>query len=65
MTLDGHERWSPHFADYLFLAFNTSTAFSPADVPPLSRWAKMLMMIQSMISLLILAVLAARAINIL
>ena len=65
MTLDGHETWSPHFMDYLFLAFNTSTAFSPTDVAPLSRWAKMLMIIQSLVSLLILAVLAARAINVL
>lgn len=65
MTLDGHEMWSPEFMDYLFLAFNTSTAFSPTDVPPLSRWAKFLMMIQSSASLLILSVLAARAINVL
>lgn len=65
MTLDGQENWSPHFMDYLFLAFTTSTAFSPTDAPPLSRWAKALMMIQSMVSLLILSVLAARAINVL
>lgn len=57
--------WSPNFIDYLFLAFNTSTAFSPTDVPVLSRWAKILMMLQSLISLLIIALLAARAINIL
>jgi hypothetical protein len=57
--------WSPHFVDYLFLAFNTSTAFSPTDVPVLGRWAKMLMMTQSMISLSIVAILAARAVNIL
>ncbi len=37
--------------DYVFLAFNTSTAFSPTDVPVLTRWAKVLMMVQSMISL--------------
>ncbi len=35
----GEDQWSPHFMDYLFLAFNTSTAFSPTDVPVLSRWA--------------------------
>jgi hypothetical protein len=58
-------RWRPGFVDYLFLAFNTSTAFSPTDVPVLSRWAKLLMMIQSSISLGTLAILAARAINIL
>ena len=65
MLLDGQENWSPHFVDYLFLAFTTSTAFSPTDAPPLSRWAKALMMIQSLVSLLILSVLAARAINVL
>jgi hypothetical protein len=61
----GEDRWSPGFVDYLFLAFNTSTAFSPTDVPVLSRWAKGLMMIQSLISLATIAILAARAINIL
>ncbi|MGH9584401.1 MAG: hypothetical protein ACRD4O_15865 [Bryobacteraceae bacterium] len=57
--------WKPGFVDYLFLAFNTSTAFSPTDVPVLSRWAKALMMVQSCISLGTIAILAARAINIL
>jgi len=57
--------WRPGFVDYLFLAFNTSTAFSPTDVPVLSRWAKLLMMVQSGLSLGTLAILAARAINIL
>jgi hypothetical protein len=61
----GEDQWSPGFADYLFLAFNTSTAFSPTDVPVLSRWAKMLMMVQSLISLTTVALLAARAVNIL
>jgi hypothetical protein len=61
----GEGDWSPHFVDYLFLAFNTSTAFSPTDVPVLSRWAKVLMMIQSLISLTTIAILAARAVNIL
>ncbi len=61
----GEEDWSPHFVDYLFLAFTTSTAFSPTDVPVLSRWAKVMMMIQSLISLTVLALLAARAVNIL
>lgn len=61
----GEENWSPGFVDYLFLAFNTSTAFSPTDVPVMSRWAKCLMMLQSVLSLATLAVLAARAINIL
>lgn len=61
----GEDEWSPGFVDYLFLAFNTSTAFSPTDVPVLSRWAKVLMMIQAIISLLTIALLAARAVNIL
>jgi hypothetical protein len=61
----GQEMWTPNFVDYLFLAFNTNTAFSPTDVPVLARWAKMLMMLQSLISLTVLALLAARAVNIL
>ena len=66
MTMDGeHETWSPGFVDYLFLAFNTSTAFSPTDVPVLSHWAKLMMMVQASISLATLALLAARAVNIL
>src|SRR5215213_7015393 len=56
---------SPNFVDYLFVAFNTSTAFSPTDAPVLARWAKALMMLQSLISLTVLALLAARAVNIL
>jgi hypothetical protein len=72
MTLDqqakkamGEERWSPGFVDYLFLAFNTSTAFSPTDSPVLSPWAKLLMMVQALISFATVALLAARAVNIL
>jgi hypothetical protein len=61
----GEHDWQPNFVDYLFLAFNTSTAFSPTDVPVLSRWAKLLMMIQAIISLLVIALLAGRAVNIL
>jgi hypothetical protein len=59
------DEWSPNFIDYLFVAFNTSTAFSPTDVPVLDRWAKVLMMTQSVISLTVIALLAARAVNIL
>ena len=55
--------WSPGFLDYLFLAFNTSTAFSPTDTAVLSRRAKVLMMVQALLSLLVLAVLVGRAIN--
>ena len=66
MTLGGQQTgWSPNFMDYLFLAFNTSTAFSPTDTAVLSRWAKVGMMLQSLISLTIVALLAARAVNIL
>jgi len=57
--------WKPGFVDYLFLAFNTSTAFSPTDVPVLSRWAKVMMMVQSSISLGTVVILAGRAVNIL
>jgi hypothetical protein len=56
--------WKPNFVDYLFLSFNTSTAFSPTDTAVLSRWAKIGTMLQSLISLTIVALLAARAVNI-
>jgi hypothetical protein len=55
--------WSPEFLDYLFLAFNTNTAFSPTDTLVLSRRAKVLMMCQSLVALLVVGVLVARAIN--
>ena len=61
----GEQGWSPGFVDYLFLAFNTSTALSPADTAVLSRWAKCLCMVQALISLTVIALLAARAVNIL
>ncbi len=68
MTQDGRKAiggdWAPRFVDYLFLAFNTSTALSPTDTPVLSRWAKMLVVIQALVSLTLVAVLAARAVNI-
>lgn len=57
--------WTPEFVDYLFLAFNTSTAFSPTDTAVLSRGAKLGMIAQSLISLAILVLIAARAVNIL
>ncbi len=59
------ETWSPLFVDYLFLAFNTSTAFSPTDTAVLSRWAKVLCMLQAVISLSIVAILASRAVGML
>lgn len=57
--------WSPQFIDYLFLSFNTSTALSPTDTAVLSRWAKAFCMGQASISLTIIVILAARAVNIL
>jgi len=55
--------WRPLFLDYLFLAYNTATSFSPADVAPLTHRAKMLMMAESMISLLTTVIVLSRAIN--
>lgn len=63
---DGNsQHWEPRFFDYVFLAFNTSTAFSPTDTFPLTRTAKALMILQSLISFIVIALLAARAVNIL
>jgi hypothetical protein len=59
------EGWRPEFVDYLALSFYTATAFSPTDVPVLSRWAKLMMMVQAIMSLTTVALLAARAVNIL
>jgi hypothetical protein len=68
-TSEGSEwaepNWKPGVVDYLFLAFNTSVAFSPTDTPVVSRWAKMVMIIQASVSLSIVAILAARAISLL
>ncbi len=58
---DGASGWSPDFVDYLFLAFNQSTAFGPTDTLVLSKRAKILSMIQALFSLLIIAVVVARA----
>ena len=57
--------WLPGFYDYLYLAFTNATAFSPTDTMPLTFWAKVLMTIEAMISLLTIALVAARAVNIL
>jgi uncharacterized membrane protein len=57
--------WEARFVDYLYLSFTNATAFSPTDVMPLSRWAKMLMLVQSAISLMTVALVVARAVNIL
>ena len=61
----GVETWSPGFIDYLFIAFNTSAAFSPTDTPVLERWAKLLNVVQSLISLTVVAVLVSRAVGVL
>jgi len=56
--------WQPRFIDYLYLGFTNATAFSPTDVMPLVPWAKITMAIQSVISLGILGLVIARAVNI-
>jgi len=65
VTIAEQEGWRPHFVDYLFVAFNTSTAFSPTDAPVLSKWAKIAMMLQAIISFTTVVLIAARAVNIL
>jgi hypothetical protein len=56
--------WRPLFFDYLYLGYNTATAFRPTDALPLTHRAKMLMMIESAISLLTMVIILSRAINI-
>ncbi|MFN8038284.1 MAG: hypothetical protein U0Q07_03640 [Acidimicrobiales bacterium] len=60
-----HERWAPTFTDYLYTSFTNATAFSPTDTMPLSVRAKLLMLVQSAASLITIALVAARAVNIL
>jgi hypothetical protein len=55
--------WKPQFIDYLYVSFTNSTAFSPTDVMPLSRWAKVLMTVEALISLMTVAIVVARSIN--
>jgi hypothetical protein len=57
--------WRPLILDYLYLSFTNATAFSPTDVMPMSRWAKVLMMVQSAVSLTTVSLVIARAVNIL
>jgi uncharacterized membrane protein len=57
--------WEPMFGDYLYLSFTNAAAFSPTDVMPLTRWAKMGMAVQSAISIVTVALVVARAVNIL
>jgi hypothetical protein len=56
--------WRPRFIDYLYLGLTASTAFSPTDVMPLAPWAKIAMSVQSLISLAILGLVVARAVNV-
>jgi hypothetical protein len=56
--------WRPEFFDYLYLGFTNATAFSPTDVMPLKHWAKLAMAIQAAVSLLVLGLVIARAVNI-
>lgn len=55
--------WEPRFFDYLYTSYTNATAFSPTDVLPLSRWGKLLMMVQSSVSLSMVVLIIARAVN--
>ena len=57
--------WEPRFTDYLYVSFTNATAFSPTDTMPLTRWAKMTMLLQSSIALVTIALVIARVVNIL
>jgi uncharacterized membrane protein len=57
--------WTPDFLDYLYTSFTNATAFSPTDTMPITAWAKLLMMLQSLASLVTVAVVVSRAVNIL
>jgi uncharacterized membrane protein len=57
--------WEPSFVDYLYMSFTNATAFSPTDVMPLARWAKLTMLVQSAVSLAVGVLVIARAVNIL
>jgi hypothetical protein len=56
--------WRPHFVDYMYVSFTNSIAFSPTDSMPLSRWAKLLMLFESLVSAMVILLVAARAVNI-
>jgi hypothetical protein len=64
-SIPHYESWVPRYTDYLFLAFTTSFAFSPTDTAPLTRRAKLLMLLQATISIITLTGIAGSAINIL
>ena len=57
--------WQPQYVDYLYLAFTNATAFSPTDTLPIRSWAKMMMLVQSAVSLVTGIMVISRAVNIL
>jgi hypothetical protein len=57
--------WEPRFVDYLYLAFTNATAFSPTDTMPLTRWAKIGMTVESLVALVTVGLVVARAVNVL
>lgn len=61
--IPGWEHWRPKFLDYLFFSFFTSTGFSPADTLPLTKRVKLLMMVEAFLSLIIIGMVASRAIS--
>ncbi len=56
--------WQPKYVDYLILGLTTSTAFSPTDVMPMASWAKLTMASQSIVSLVVVGLVIARAVNV-
>ena len=61
----GRWNWRARYVDYLYTSFTNATAFSPTDTMPLSAWAKLAMLLQSLASLVTLGLVVARAVNIL
>ncbi len=57
--------WYPQFVDYLALSFNTATAFSPSDVSAIRHWSKLMMIAEAAVSLMLVALVVARAVNVL
>jgi len=64
-TFGIYREWEPRFTDYGYVSFTNATAFSPTDTMPMSRWAKLAMMLQASVSLVTAALVIARAVNIL
>ncbi len=60
-----HPDWEPRFVDYLYVSFTNAVAFSPADTMPLTRRAKALMALQSLVALSTIGLVIARAVNVL